>query len=205
MRFFYRAFFMVALSQVPGIGGAQSTWTLEADEDGVLVYVRPEADEDMSVRVEATAAATVADVKAVLDDCASYPEWVHRCAEAYVVPGGTPDEFIYYSHIDLPFPFSDKEVVARIRQRYDEAAGAFSRTIVAEPTALPVSKGRDRLTKYDAQWEVTANGSGRVVISCTVRTSAGSGLPTWLRTEIMTGGPAKTVTNLVARLEGRAR
>ncbi|MEM6770303.1 MAG: hypothetical protein AAF597_06965, partial [Bacteroidota bacterium] len=79
---------ILALTQVQGRGQGQGSFELQADEDGVKVYVRPEANGEMSVRVETAASATVAEVLGVLDDAPSYPEWVHRCAEAYVVDGG---------------------------------------------------------------------------------------------------------------------
>ena len=196
---------LLALTLVPGFLVGQGEWVLEEDDGSVKVYVRPEADGDMSVRINTTAATSVANVKQVLDDCPNYPRWVHRCAEAYILPGGTADEFVYFSHVDLPFPFTDKEVVARITQTYDAEAGTFTRHIVSEPDAAPRNKGRDRLEKYDADWVVNQLTDGRVEITCTVRTSAGSGLPNWLRKEIMTGGPAQTVSNLVVRVEGKAR
>ena len=197
-------FFMImALSLVPGRGFCQSEWTLELEEDGVKVYVRPEANDDMSVRVEATTTRSVAEVQSVIDEVDKYPQWVHRCGEAYRVPGGTDDEYVYYSHIDLPFPFTDKEVVARITQSVDVETGILTRLITSEPEAVPPVKGRDRLAVYEAKWQVGPTGDGLVSIICTCRTAAGAGLPNWLRTEIMTGGPAKTVKNLVARLEAK--
>ena len=202
MRQFLLLAIILASTQVPGkLAGQTDEWSLEVEENGVRVYVRPEAGSDMSVRVVTTAQTSVAAVKKVLDDAPAYPEWVHRCEEAYVAPGGTPDDYVYYSHIDMPFPFQDKEVVARIHQSANPSTGVLTRTITAEPDALPANKGRDRLTAYEAVWILTPKAGGRVEIICQVRTSAGSGLPMWLRKEIMTGGPAQTVANLKERLE----
>ena len=205
MRIFFLIVVTVAMSLVPcELPGQREGWALEVDEDGVVVYVRPEAGSDMSVKVSTVARTTVAEVQRVLDDAAAYPEWVHRCAGAYVIPGGAPNDYVYYSHIDLPFPFQDKEVVARIQQYVLSETGVLVRNITAEPDALPPPKGRDRLLAYDARWTVTPLPQGTVEITCQVRTSAGSGLPMWLRTEILTGGPAQTVKNLRRRLETAA-
>ena len=103
-----------ALAQVPGWGQAQGGFILEAEEDDVRVYVRPEPNGEMSVRVATTARSNVPSVLAVLDDAPNYPQWVHRCAEAYVVSGGTPLMYTYYSRLNLPFPLKDREVVAAI-------------------------------------------------------------------------------------------
>lgn len=179
----------------------QGDFTLEAEEDNVRVYVRPEANGEMSVRVTTTARADVRGVLAILDDAPKYTEWVHRCVEAYVVRGGTPMAYTYYSRVNLPFPLKDREVVAAIQQEIDPVTGVLTRHITSTPDALPATRGCNREAVYEADWVVAPQVSGAVEISCTVRTAAGNGLPNWLRREIMTGGPVKTVRNLVARLE----
>jgi len=190
-----------ALAQVPGWGQHQSGLTLEAEEDNIRVYVRPESNGEMSVRVATTARSNVQAVLAVLDDAPNYPQWVHRCAEAYVVPGGTPLRYTYYSRLNLPFPLKDREVVAAIVQEIDGVSGVLSRHITSTPEAVPATKGCNREAVYEADWIVRPLNEDKVGIQCTVRTAAGSGLPNWLRREIMTGGPVKTLRNLVARLE----
>lgn len=181
---------------------AQTTadeFTLESEEDGIQVWVREETGGDMSVRVSTSARVSVAEVQVVLDDAEAYPEWVHRCSDARRLPGGSDDNYVYFSSIDLPFPFRDKEVVARIRQWID-TSGTLHRTITAEPDALPANDGRERMTVYSGEWLVRP-ADGSVTLQCTVRTDAGSGLPGWLRREILTGGPARTMDNLRQRLE----
>ncbi|THH41329.1 SRPBCC family protein [Neolewinella litorea] len=175
---------------------------LQTESGGVSVYVRDEANEEMSVRVVTRATAGMQRVRAILDDAENYPEWVHRCDDAYIIPGGTPNNFVYVSGIDLPFPFRDKEVVARVRQTMGPRS-VLTRTIRAEPGAVPPTEGRDRLEVYSGEWVISPLERGEVELQCTVRTNAGAGLPSWLRREILTNGPAKTVANLRDRLETR--
>ena len=195
-------------AQVQGLIGQTAIQTtpeaefqLELEKDGVKVYVRTEAGDAITVRVDAVAASTPERVKTVLDNAPGYPDWVHRCAEAYVLPGGSTDDYVYFSLVDMPFPFSDKEVVARIHQRWNADRTTLTRTIVAEPSAIPPHDGRHRLESYDAEWTITREANGYVSISCVCTTTAGSGLPNWLRKDILTGGPAKTMRNLVGLLE----
>ncbi len=173
---------------------------LDADKDGVQVFVRQETNGEMSVRVMTRARTQVQTVRAILDDAAGYPNWVHRCDRAYIVDGGRADDYIFVSGIDMPFPFGDKEVVARVTQQVDDR-GVYTRTIAGSPEAIPPTDGRDRPTVYDGEWVVSPQPDGTVLLQVTVRTDAGSGLPNWLRREIMTGGPVKTVTNLRRILE----
>lgn len=198
-----RYLFLIILfagTQVRSWGQEAKAFTLEADEDGVQVYVRPEADDQMSVRVITTASATVREVQSVIDDAPNYPRWVHRCAQAYVLDGGTPNAYTYYSRLNLPFPLSDREVVAAIVQSVDAESGTLTRLITSTPEAMPATKGCVREAVYEAEWIIAPAGAGTVSIQCTVRTAAGASLPDWIRREIMTGGPVKTVRNLVARV-----
>ena len=191
-------FLAIALTCVPAKLVGQD-FALQGEEEGVSVYTRTEKDGQLSVRVETEVASTVPRVKATLDDAARYDEWVHRCDGAYIVEGGEEDNYVFVSGIDMPFPFGDKEVVARIRQRL-RPDGSLVRLIAGDPAAVPAS-GRDRPGVYDGEWVVTPLAGERVSIRVTVRTDAGAGLPLWLRKEVMTGGPVKTVINLRRRLE----
>lgn len=190
-----------ALTLVQGDVQGQGEFELRTAEGGVKVYVRSEVNDEMSVRVTTSAKATVGQALSTIDDAPQYPEWVHRCAEAYVLPGGDANAYTYYSRIDMPFPFGDREVVGTISQTIDPETGVLTRTIQADPEAIPPNKGVDRIGVYSAVWIIAPKPEGGIDISCTVRTAAGAGLPNWLRKEVMTGGPAKTVRNLVARLE----
>ena len=175
-------------------------FVLESEEDGVKAYIREESNGDMTVLVRTQARAQVQGVREVLNDAAGYSQWVHRCDGAYVVEGGTTNNYVFVSGIDMPFPFRDKEVVARVLQ-HTAQDGQYTRTITAEPDAIPPTKGRDRQTIYLGEWLVTPLSGSEVEVQVTVRTDAGSGLPNWLRKEIMTGGPLKTIINLRRRVE----
>ncbi|WP_026232066.1 SRPBCC family protein [Neolewinella persica] len=188
-------------TQVQANAQEEQGFVLQTDEDGVFVWVRPESNDDLTVRVAITARASVSEVRKVIDHASAYPRWVHRCEEAYVLPGGTPKAYSYYSRVNLPFPFSDREVVGAITQSVDVNTGVFTRIIKSTPTALPMNKGIQRVETYDSTWKVEPLSDNKVAITCTVRTAAGSGLPNWLRHEIMTGGPVKTMKGLVEELE----
>lgn len=173
-------------------------FVLQAEEEGVKIFTRDGQDGVMQVRTRTRARTRVQRVREVLDDAGRYPEWVHRCDTAYTL--GSGNEFIFVSGIDMPWPFTDKEVVARVRQHVN-AQGVFTRTIVAEPDAVPNDGSRDRQHNYHGQWRVSPLPNGYVLLECTVTTDAGAGLPGWLRKEILTGGPMQTLQNLRRRLE----
>lgn len=194
---------ILALAQVPGMAQDADGFVHKASEDGVDVYVRIEDNDDMTVRVTTTARTKVSAVREVLDEAEQYPAWVHRCAEAQRLPGGTDNAYLYLSRVDMPFPFKDREVVAAISQSVDPTTGVFRRLISSKPDAYPLSNKYKRVELYESTWEVHPLSDGGAKLTCTVRTAAGSGLPGWLREDIMTGGPVKTIRSLRERVEAR--
>ena len=185
----------------PNICSAQAAeWRLEGEESGISVYTRLVDSEGkmMAVRVVTEVPTTLQKVMKYLDEPKTYPDWVHRCAEARKFKARDANNYYYSSCVDLPFPFKDREVVARINQRVDLVAGTLHREITSTPDEIPPTDGYDRVRTYRATYTVKPVGAGKLRIECIVHTDAGSGLPNWLRREIMTGGPVKSLTNLVA-------
>ncbi|MBC6995230.1 hypothetical protein QWY85_12380 [Neolewinella lacunae] len=204
MRFLGLFLVFMALTQVPGLAQQeQGGYQLLADEAGVRVYVRSAAKDVMSVRVTTTAQAKIVAALAVLDDAKAYPSWVHRCTEAFVLPGGNANRYTYCSRVKLPFPFRNREVVAIVEQSIHPTTGVLTRRITNAPQALPASKDYDREQTYSGEWVITPNASGGIDISSTFQTTAASGLPAWLRREVMTSGPVRTMQNFVARVEAK--
>lgn len=191
---------ILAGTQVQGNAQEEQGFVLQTVEDEISVWVRPEANDDLTVRVAVKTATTVSAVRAVFDNAPAYPRWVHRCAEAGILSGGTANAYTYYSRVNLPFPFSDREVVAAITQSIDPKTGVFTRIINSTPDAMPLNKGVQRVKVYDSVWKVEPLPAGEALLTCTVRSAAGAGLPKWLRREIMTGGPVKSLKGLVKEL-----
>ncbi len=198
----YAILLLLTLSlTAPLVAQIPAGFVLEEENDGVLVYLREEADGEMSVLARTEATSTVVRALHILNDVTAYPVWVHRCAVAEQLPGGTADGFSYRSVIDLPFPFRDREVVARITQETSGDGRQFTRHITSTPEAIPPTEGTSRMEVYEADWLVETGGRRSagaefITLQCIVRTDAGSGLPGWLRREILTGGPVKTMVNL---------
>lgn len=204
MRFWGLFLIFMALTQVPGLAQKeQGEYQLVAEEAGVRVYVRSDAKDILNVRVTTTARAKINAALSILDDAKTYPSWVHRCTEAFVLPGGTANRYTYCSRVKLPFPFRNREVVATVEQSIDPTTGVYTRRITNAPLALPASNDYDREKTYSGEWTISPNASGGIDISSTFRTAAASGLPEWVRKEVMTSGPVKTMQNFVARVEGK--
>ncbi len=197
--FALRLGFIVLLAAASLQVGAQEDWTERKSEDNFKVYTKPAPGDNITVKTIATAKAAPADLVKILDDVPSYPEWVYHCAEAERLSGGKKDHFYYRSEVSLPFPFKNREVVAEVKQSF--VNGVFQRTISARPDYRPDPEGLERARVFEATWKITPRPGGGSDILTIVTTDAGSGLPSWLRNQIVTSGPIKSIGDLIALAE----
>ncbi len=175
-------------------------WKLTKEDDRLKIYTA-ESGENILVKIEMNVAASVDKIMMFVSDADSYATWIHRCESAKRLKTVSATQYYYYSHINLPIPFSDRDVVALVKEKKDPATGSVQRSIVAVPGYIPENKGIQRIKQYDSSWRLTPLPSGLTYVECIVESDAGSGLPGWLRTQIMTGAPAKTMHNLAALAE----
>jgi hypothetical protein len=97
-------------TQVQANAQQEQGFVLQTAEDNISVWFRSEWNDDITVRVVVKTLTTVGVVRAVFDNAPAYPHWVHRCEDAYILPGGIADAYTYYSRVSLPFPFSDRKL-----------------------------------------------------------------------------------------------
>lgn len=173
-----------------------------ASEDSIEVFARKESNGDMTIKIVCWAGTRVETIRNTLNATDKYPEWVYRCDSAYTLDATPDGSFTFVSKVDMPFPFRDREVVARVKQNID-ANGILVRTIRSTPDRIPPNKGILRQQVYTSTWRAEPQPDERVKLTCTVRTDAGSGLPGWIRREIMASGPLRTIRKLRSRLNAR--
>jgi len=171
---------------------SQVVWKLRKEEDGIRLYT---ASTDTSqfklLKVELEVEATTAQVLAFLKDVEQQPNWIYGVRQAHMLKLTPPDEFIYYSQVDLPWPCSDRDYVAHLRVSHP-GAGLTILDSHAEPDYLPLKKGLVRVQNSIAHWEIRSLQPQRQAITYTLSFNPGGLIPAWLINMFLTKGPSST-------------
>lgn len=176
---------------------SEENWDLDVKEDGIRIYTRSLDDS----RIDAFRAETVLDaplqaVLAVMSDPRSCMEWVHQCAEAYNLPGGSFNDRYAYSINDMPWPASDRDYVLHIRTM----TGASRDQIIMKMDAVPDRRakrdGYVRMEQASTIYEFTRTDDNRTRMIWYQHAEPGGSLPAWLVNQLATDIPYESLKEL---------
>ena len=175
---------------------AQTDWHLKKDEDGIKVFTANTDNSDFkTIKVECTVKATPSQVVALLMDIDRQHEWVYNSKSGTLLKMVKPNEFIFYSQVDVPWPCADRDYIAHItvNQPSPELITIDSHS---EPDMMPAKEGKVRVRKSWAHWDVTALSKDLLKIVYTVSFDPAGSVPAWLTNMFVTKGPFQTFQNL---------
>ncbi len=191
-----RLLFLILFGLLAYSGIAQPVWKLKKVEDGISIYTaHTENSNYKSLKVEVTVSANINQLIAFLLDIEQQPEWVYSTKLSHIVEVIAPNELIFYSEANLPWPCSNRDYIARfvINQPKPGHVTIDSRT---DPDKLPRKKGLVRVPKSIAHWDITSISNNEQKIVYTLHFDPGGVLPAWLVNLFLTKGPGYTFQHL---------
>ncbi len=175
-------------------GFAQTDWKLKKEVDDLKVYYRQSEHSNINeIKVRYVAEASLSNVVAVLKDIPGFTEWIYACAEANAIEQKTPNQSIYYSRIDFPFPMSDRDFIARSKLRQDPATKEIFITVIGDYDYLPEKKNIVRLPQLRITWHIKPLGGRRVQIDYHLLSDPGGSIPDWLVNLAVDKGPTNSM------------
>ncbi len=191
-----RFLFLILLGLFTSTAVAQHPWKLKKVEDGISIYTaHTENSNYKSLKVEVSVAANINQLIAFLLDIEKQPEWVYSTKLSRIVDVVAPNELIFYSEADLPWPCSNRDYIAHfvINQTKPGHVTIDSRT---DSDKLPRKKGLVRVPKSIAHWDITSISDHELKIVYTLHFDPGGVLPAWLVNLFLTKGPGHTFQHL---------
>lgn len=182
--------------------GQTSDWELKRDREGITVYTRSvEGSPYKEVRsVGKITNVTLNSLVALIEDFAACPNWADKCAESYLVERESPTQALIYTHNDMPFPVSDRDVVARVRWQQDPDSLSVTMKSTAVAGAVEPIKGRLRLTNANASWEFVPNPDGSFTVINQAHIDPGSSIPGWVTNMLLVDTPFETMKSYLAEV-----
>lgn len=179
----------------------ESSWQLVKSGDGIKVYSRENSKTKLDeVLVTARSKASVASFVSVVRDASNHHNWIYLCRLGKVVRLINPNEWIYYSEANAPWPFENRDVVTKVNLVRDSVTGTVSINSHTFHDSIPVKHNYVRIHYAWSRWAFTREKNGFTKIELKLSVDLGGNIPKWLMRLTASTGPYHTVKNLMAQV-----
>jgi len=176
---------------------ADFDWQLKRDRDGIKVFTRKvDGSRFKAVRAEVVIAASLSSVVGLIRDAKACPKWADRCGQSYVHEQVGPMEEYIYTLNSMPWPVSDRDVLAHVSWSQSEQDLSVTMRSRATVGKLPKSKGVVRLEEAQASWFLTPLSATQVKVVTEAHINPGGPLPAWVTNMLLVDSPYTTLKNL---------
>ena len=188
----------------PTILVAQEEWKLNRNENGIKVYTTSGEDSKFKrIKVEATFSGSIDKLMAILLDVTNNKQWVYHTRNSHLVQLVNPHEVVYYAETSLPWPFSNRDIVIRMRFQPDSSGKNMLVTQVGEPNITAVNNGIVRISELNATWEVKEDPANHINITYYLNVNPAGSISSGVSNMFVTKGPFNTFSNLAQLLKSR--
>jgi len=169
-------------------------WVLKRDKGGIKVFVREIPDSKIkelkfSTRVEAS----LHTIAAVLTHVEGFNDWVYASVESRTIKQVSDTEVYYYTVIDFPWPFDDRDLVLHSNFWQDPKTLA----IHSHTTSVHWMEGEKndlvRIKKAELHWTFTPVGDGTVKVEYYLNSDPAGNIPAWMVNLAADQGPLQTM------------
>lgn len=177
------------------------SWELKHEEEEIKVYTSTVENSDIkAVKVECTIEATLSQLTAVLLDIPASDEWIYATKFCRVQKKNSPQELIYHSEIDVPWPARNRDFIVRVKLEQD----SITKKLTVDGENLPhYLKEQDdvvRIKHTESNWTVTPRNKYLDIVF-TLHVHPGGSIPAWLINLFATRGPLETFRNLRSQVK----
>jgi hypothetical protein len=178
-----------------------SDWTLVKNESGIQVYTRTITGSGIKdVRVVNTVKSSLSGLIALFLDVEKYPEWMYACRESKVLRVVNSRELYNYVVTDLPWPFSDRDVISHFTLEQDSLTKIVTFTKTGEPAYIPEVEDYVRVPHFKSVYKLIPVNRDSVNVQLETHIDPGGNLPDWLINSNLINAPFKTTLEMINML-----
>jgi hypothetical protein len=173
------------------------------NEDGIKVFACNNPKSTFrSVKAEFEVDVSIEKFKQALFDIPSYTQWQYKTVNPRVLERHNENELTYYAEIESPWPFSNRDLIARMRCERDSSDEGIRFIYRGQPDYLPISDGIMRVPSSASEFHVVSIAADRVHVIFYSTIDPGGQVPAWMINLVGCEGPFISFKKLRARLEG---
>jgi hypothetical protein len=180
---------------------ADDGWKKIGESEGIVGYTRPTTRSSVDeIKAVGIVDAPIAVVETVIRNISLMPEYIYLCKEAVLI--NTPDmksggDVIYfYSLTDLPFPVSDRDVVAKSLWSVDKATGAIYCHTEGVKTTYKQDKNVVRMLLSIIDCTLVPKGANKTEVIYQALADPGGELPSFIVNMLTNDYGIKTIAGL---------
>jgi len=132
-------------------------------------------------------------------DVGNYPLWVYGTKTSRLCERLNNEEIIYYSEVNAPWPFSNRDFYSKLKIYRDADAKTITITATGLPNYKPAENGIVRIPYLRSDMVVTSVNQSTLHVVYTTNIDAGGDVPAWLVNLFSTSGPIESFTKLRQR------
>ncbi len=180
----------------------EPVWELKRDKGGIKVYVREKPDSKIkelkfTTRVEAS----LHTIAAVLTHVEGFDDWVYASVESRTIKKISDTEVYYYTEIDFPWPFDNRDLVLYSKFWQDPKTLAIHSHTTSHHWMEAEKADLVRIKKAELHWTFTPVGNGIVRVDYYLNSDPGGNIPAWMVNLAADQGPLQTMVKFKEMLE----
>ena len=160
-------------------------WKQVIEYHGIIGYAR----HNPRCRIDEIKAIGIIDeplavVEAVIRDVPGNKDFMFMCKHTAFLEipemKNTPDDYVTYTLMDMPFPVNDREAVARVSWTVDKTTGTLYAAGQSVTTNYPLQAGVIRIPMVEALYTLTPKGPDKTELTYQAMSDPGGNLPAFL-------------------------
>lgn len=176
---------------------APAEWKLQKHEQGISVYTRmAENSKFKELKSVTQYKASLSAVIAMINDRASYPNWVYRCGECKVIKKISATDLYQYQTVVAPWPVENRDFVVHYQLSQDPKTKVINIHSSCHPNFYPLQEKHVRIQEFRAQWIISPLPNGYVNVEYQLLVNPGGNIPAWLVNLAVVDGPFETALGM---------
>lgn len=175
----------------------QEDWKLKKDKNGIQVYSRKTPNFKFDeLKVDCIFEGKISQLAAVILDVNNQYQWVYKTAKSELLKQVTDADLFYYSEIECPWPFDNRDLIARMTITQNTSTKILSIVAKSVDDYLPRKKNLVRVKYSSALWTITPLSNSQFKVEYKIQIDPGDGVPAWILNMFATNGPYESFKNL---------
>ena len=172
----------------------QEDWKLKKDKNGIKVYSRKTPNFKFDeLKVDCIFEGKMSQLAAVILDVNNQYQWVYKTAKSELLKQVTDADLFYYSEIECPWPFDNRDLIARMTITQNTSTKILSIVAKSVDNYLPSKKNIVRVKYSNALWTITPLNNAQFKVEYKIQIDPGDGVPAWILNML----PPMALTNLL--------